>query len=145
MRPAGTAGGGPLRAHLRQSIHVDGGSLPIVITRQQLQQIAEGISAIIETIHAKAPSAQVLLHAIFPRGPDAKDPWRKRCVEINKQLPALAEKKHAQFIDVGAALMNADDTISKEVMPDLLHLSAKGYEIWARALDAKLNELLGEK
>lgn len=108
-------------------------------------QIAEGISAIIETVHAKAPGAQVLLHAIFPRGPDAHDTWRKRCVEINKLLPALAEKQRAQFIDLGAGLMNADGTISQGVMPDLLHLSAKGYEIWAGALDAKLNELLGEK
>ena len=30
-------------------------------------------------------------------------------------------------------------------MPDLLHLSPQGYEIWASSIDAKLGELLGEK
>jgi lysophospholipase L1-like esterase len=30
-------------------------------------------------------------------------------------------------------------------MPDYLHLSPKGYEIWAQSIEAKLKELLGEK
>ena len=29
-------------------------------------------------------------------------------------------------------------------MPDLLHLSEKGYTIWAESIEEKLSELLGE-
>ncbi len=106
------------------------------------EQIAEGIRAVIEAVHAKAPGALVLLHAIFPRGADANDPWRKRCDAINKHLPALADGQRVRFFDIGAKFANADGTISKDIMPDLLHLSAKGYEIWADELEPKLNALL---
>jgi sialidase-1 len=105
-------------------------------------QIAEGIRAIIERIHAKAPSAKVLLHAIFPRGTDANDPWRKRCIEINQLLPTLANGERVHFIDLGSKFTNADGTISKAIMPDLLHLSAQGYEIWADEIKTKLEQLL---
>jgi len=29
-------------------------------------------------------------------------------------------------------------------MPDFLHLSTQGYEIWAASIEGKLKELLGE-
>jgi lysophospholipase L1-like esterase len=29
-------------------------------------------------------------------------------------------------------------------MPDFLHLSPRGYEIWASSIESKLKELLGE-
>ena len=29
-------------------------------------------------------------------------------------------------------------------MPDFLHLTPKGYQIWADAIEGKLKELLGE-
>jgi len=106
------------------------------------EQIAEGVRQILQRLHAKAPGATVLLHAIFPRGADANDPWRKRCLEINRLLPSLADGQRVRFIDPGAKLANADGTISKAIMPDLLHLSAQGYEIWAEALEAKLGELV---
>jgi lysophospholipase L1-like esterase len=46
------------------------------------------------------------------------------------------------FLDINKALMNQDGTVSKEVLPDLLHLSEKGYRIWARNLDPTLQKLL---
>ena len=48
-------------------------------------------------------------------------------------------------IDFGSRLVEADGSLSKEIMPDALHLSEKGYEIWAQAIEPKLKELLGEK
>lgn len=106
------------------------------------EQIAAGVRELLQQIHNKAPSAKVLLHAIFPRGADADDPWRKRCEEINERLPALADGARVRFIDLGARFTNDDGTISKEIMPDLLHLSAKGYGIWAEALKPELEKLL---
>jgi lysophospholipase L1-like esterase len=32
--------------------------------------------------------------------------------------------------------------ISAEIMPDFLHLSEKGYQIWADAISSKLAELM---
>lgn len=108
-------------------------------------QIAEGVKAIIERIAQKSPQTKIVLHAILPRGVDANDPWRKRCMEINSLLPALADGQRVHFVDFGAKLVAADGTLSKEIAPDLLHLSAKGYELWADALESKLHDWLGEK
>jgi len=48
-----------------------------------------------------------------------------------------------QLINAGKFL-EPDGTISKDVMPDSLHLAPKGYEIWSEAIKDKLKELLGD-
>jgi N-acetylglucosamine-6-sulfatase len=38
--------------------------------------------------------------------------------------------------------MNEDKSISKEIMPDFLHLTEKGYQIWADAVLPTVKEML---
>ena len=38
--------------------------------------------------------------------------------------------------------LERDDTISKEVMHDFLHLAPKGYDIWAEAIAGKVEEIV---
>ncbi|MCP4892070.1 MAG: GDSL family lipase, partial [Planctomycetaceae bacterium] len=45
------------------------------------------------------------------------------------------------YLEVGDQFLEPDGTISKAIMPDLLHLSTEGYERWAKALEPKLKEL----
>jgi N-acetylglucosamine-6-sulfatase len=45
-------------------------------------------------------------------------------------------------MSIGDRFLNDDGSISPEVMPDYLHLSPKGYEIWADALRPRLVELM---
>ena len=44
-------------------------------------------------------------------------------------------------MEIGDQFLEADGSISDEIMPDLLHLSTEGYERWAEALEPKLKEL----
>jgi lysophospholipase L1-like esterase len=37
-------------------------------------------------------------------------------------------------MNINDKLLEPDGTLSKEIMPDLLHPNAKGYEIWAEAI-----------
>jgi len=106
------------------------------------EEIVAGVRAIIDRISAKSPTTRILLHAIFPRGAAAVNPWRERCQEINALLPALADGEHVHYMDIGSKLTKADGTISAAIMPDFLHPSAAGYEIWAAAIEPKLNELM---
>ena len=46
------------------------------------------------------------------------------------------------FLDIGAALANRDGTLSRDVMPDLLHPNDKGYAIWADQMNPTLQRLL---
>jgi lysophospholipase L1-like esterase len=110
------------------------------------EQTAAGVKAVVTALREKLPHTDVLLLAIFPRGEKADDPLRKKAAETNKLLKPQAESiKGVHYLDIGGKFIEKDGTISKEIMPDALHLSPKGYEVWAQAIESKVHELLGEK
>ena len=45
------------------------------------------------------------------------------------------------YLDIGPKFLTADGTLSTEIMKDLLHLTAKGYQIEADAIRDKVAEL----
>lgn len=108
------------------------------------EQIAAGIRAILDALAEKCPRSKVVLLGILPRGSDATDPLRRKCEAVNALLPALADGHRVHFLNVNAKLITADGTLTKDIAPDLLHLSAKGYTLLAEALEPKLKELFGE-
>lgn len=109
----------------------------------QPEWVAAGVKKILETIRTKQPQAKILLLAIFPRAASSQDPIRKRVDETNKLLPALADGKNILYMDIGSKFLDAQGNLSKEIMPDLLHPNAKGYQIWLDAVSPKLEELMG--
>ena len=108
-------------------------------------QIAEGVEAVVKKLRTKLPKTKILVLAIFPRGPDANDAKRKVNIEANRIIAKLADGEMVHFLDIGDKFLNEDGTLSKEVMPDLLHLNEKSYTTWAQATEPKLKELMGEK
>jgi len=106
--------------------------------------IARGITKIVETIRKKQPQAKILLLAIFPREEKASsNPGRReKLAEVNKTIARLDDGKHVFFLDIGPKFLQPDGTILKTIMPDFLHLSSEGYQIWADAISPKLAELM---
>ncbi len=106
-------------------------------------EIAEGIERIVKTIHTKLPATKVLLLGVFPRGhkPNA---YREKLDAVNLRIAKLDDGKTVKFLDLGKHFLNANGTISEEVMPDYLHLSRRGYRIWAEAMEPTLWSLLEE-
>jgi lysophospholipase L1-like esterase len=107
--------------------------------------VVAGIKKILETIRAKQPQAKILLLAIFPRAAGPQDAIRKKVDEVNKLLPPLADGSNILFMDIGPKFLDAHGNLPKEVMPDLLHPNAKGYQIWIDAVGPKLEELMGSR
>lgn len=105
--------------------------------------IAKGVTAIVETIRAKQPQSKILLLAVFPRGEKpSPNPGREKLAKVNEIIAKLDDGKNIHFLDIGAKFLQPDGSISKEIMPDFLHLSAAGYQIWADAISPKLAELM---
>jgi lysophospholipase L1-like esterase len=104
-------------------------------------EIAEGVGAIVMELQKDFPNAKILLLGIFPRS-TAKDPVRAILAEINTIISKLNDGKTVFYLDIGAKFLDADGSISKEVMSDALHPTAKGYEIWAEAVKEPLANLL---
>ena len=109
----------------------------------QPEWVAAGVKKILETIRSKQPQAKILLLAIFPRSASSQDAIRRRVDETNKLLPALADGQNIFYMDIGPRFLDAQGNLSKEIMPDLLHPNAKGYQIWLDAVSPKLEELMG--
>ena len=108
-------------------------------------QIAEGVAAIVKKLREKLPKTKVLVLGIFPRGADINDTKRKVNTAANLQIAKLADGKMVQYLNIGDKFLNDDGTLSKEVMPDLLHLNEKSYTTWAEAIEPKVKDLMGEK
>ncbi len=104
--------------------------------------VAGGIKAILDLIQSKQPKAKILLLSILPVG-DKPNPGRETRAAINA-LISKYQGGPVHYMDISAKFLESDGTISKEVMPDALHLGPKGYEIWSEAIKDKVKELLRE-
>lgn len=108
------------------------------------EQIAEGVKAIVEKLRAKLPATKILVLAIFPRGETKDDPRRKVNEAANALIQKLADDQWVFYLDIGPKFLAPDGTLSREVMPDLLHLNEKSYRIWAEAIEPMVKRLMGE-
>ncbi len=108
------------------------------------EQIAEGVAVIVKQLRTKLPETRVLLLAVFPRGANKNDKRRQVNEKANAIFAKLDDGKHVHYLDIGPKFLQDDGTLTREIMPDLLHLSPEGYTIWAESIEEKLAGLLGE-
>jgi lysophospholipase L1-like esterase len=102
---------------------------------------AGGIKAVLDQLQATWPNTKLLVLSVFPRGANADDPLRKLNDEINVLVAKFADNKTIFVQDISSSFLAADGTLPKEIMPDKLHLSSQGYELWAKTIEPKLKEL----
>jgi lysophospholipase L1-like esterase len=107
-------------------------------------EIADGVKLIVRRLGEKLPDTKVLLLGVFPRG-EKPNATRDKLAEVNEKIASLADGKRVTYLDIGKQFLNDDGTISKEIMPDFLHLSRKGYQIWADAIEPTLWEMVDQK
>ncbi|PYL00192.1 MAG: hypothetical protein DME19_05950 [Verrucomicrobia bacterium] len=107
-----------------------------------VDQIADGVTAIVRKLREKLPQTRMLLLAIFPRS-ENPSLARGKVLQVNQILQKLADDRNVFWIDFGYKFVNSDGTIPHDLMPDYLHLSRRGYEIWAEAIEDKLSAILG--
>jgi beta-glucosidase len=106
---------------------------------QSPEAIAQGIAAIVQELRTRLPRTRILLLAIFPRD---DRPLRETIARINQLIEPLADGKNVFVLDIGDRFLSADGTISRAIMPDLVHLSPRGYQTWAEAMEPTLTGLM---
>jgi lysophospholipase L1-like esterase len=109
------------------------------------EQIAAGIKAIVHKIEELSPQTKILLLGVFPRGAKAGTKVREKITQINQDIAKLNDGKRVKYLDIGAKFTQEDGTLTKDIMPDYLHLSPRGYEIWAEAIAPTVRAMLGMK
>src|SRR5437773_1803309 len=108
-----------------------------------VEQIADGVAAIVRKLREKLPQTKVLLLAIFPRS-ENPSPQRGKVLMVNQIVRKLADERNVFWADFGQLYVNSDGLIPRDIMPDYLHLSKRGYELWAEAIEEKLAQLIGD-
>ena len=70
---------------------------------------------------------------------------RERLKSVNEKIAKLDDGTHVRYLDIGKAFLNDDGSISARRHARFsLHLSLKGYRIWADAMEPTLWSMLDE-
>jgi beta-glucosidase len=108
-----------------------------------VEQIAEGVAAIVSKLRARLPDTTVLLVPIFPRGENA-NAQRGKVAQVNQIVQKLVDGKSVRWVDFGHRFIDSKGVIPRDLMPDFLHLSPAAYGIWAESLEPQLSAILGD-
>jgi len=109
--------------------------------RNTIPETIEGVQAVVKELRVKLPDSKILLLAIFPRS-TLDNPQRTQVALINTVIAKLDDGRMVKFLDIGPEFLEADGTLPKSIMPDLLHPNEHGYRIWAEAMEPALDEML---
>ncbi len=109
------------------------------------EEVAEGIRQIVAKIRAKAPGAILVLHPIFPREAAPDNELRQKNDKVNTLIQPLANGRDILWVDVNPRFLDADGTLSRQIMPDLLHPNALGHGLWFDTLQPILDAYLSHK
>ncbi len=107
------------------------------------EDITRGLRAIVDTIHQKAPAANIVIMGIFPR--NDRMTLEPVVDKINANLLRFADGTKIRYLNINDKLADGDGKLFDGMMDakDKLHPIAKGYQVWADALKPVLTEMLG--
>ena len=107
-----------------------------------VDDVVEGIQAIIAEFRSRFPDVPVVLTAMFPRDQNAA--LAETIDSINLKLEAVSKAdQHIHWININPKLVNSDGRLLQAVSSDGIHLEKPGYQIWGDALRPVLTQILG--
>ena len=106
--------------------------------QQPAAQTVKGIREIAVRLLKKFPETRLILMEVTPYGPDPHSPLRRRQEEINALLRRL-ELPRTTILSINEKLLNPDGTFREGMFMDKVHLTGKGYQVWAEAFLPLLN------
>lgn len=113
---------------------------------RSLEKISEGVKPINEELKKDKPDVQklnVLLRSLEQQKgtiPAAK--LNKKIGEINAIISKLDDGKTVFYKDIGKEFLDQHGGLPGDIMPDYLHLSAKGYDNWGKAIKGDIEKLV---
>lgn len=108
-----------------------------------VKDVANGIKACLKVLRKKAPRAKILLMGITPRNTDGSTAVMPTINKINSRIARFADGKTIRFLNINDRLADNDGRLYEGMTDDGLHLTDKGYQVWADAMRPILTEWLG--
>ena len=107
-----------------EAVVIQIGTNNVGITRDSPEDIAAGVAAICDRVRRKAPRADILVMAIFPKAFGAQ-----RHDEANGLLAKLADGDRVRFMDINESLVTGQGIADR-----VGHLNEQGFAIWAERI-----------
>ena len=111
------------------------------------ENVAVGIRAILDVIGERQPNAKIVLCAVLPRGKKEdfanNVPWRNN--EVNVLIRKFCDGKNVIWCDFGNRFLAARGEIDARLMPDRLHPSLAGYDVFGASVFPVIDGILGLK
>lgn len=115
------------------------------------QQVAERVTALIDSIRIQAPHTRLLVQSILPIN-ESTGRWKKlngRTNDVpmaNILIKAYCESVGITFINVFARLKEKQsNSLRMDLTTDGLHLNEEGYKLWADELSRYAKKMMGTK
>jgi lysophospholipase L1-like esterase len=111
-----------------------------------VEQVRESMKPINEELKKETPDVERLnslvrnLRRLRGTIPAAK--LNKKIPEINAIIAKLDDGKTVFYKDIGKEFLDQNGGLSGEIMPDYLHLSAKGYDLLGKAIKPDIEKLV---
>jgi lysophospholipase L1-like esterase len=122
----------------------DVGNSPL--SEERATAVVKGIEALRDAMRDKAPKATIILMGILPRNDGPRPTAVMASINrINEGIAKLADGKATRYLNVNDKLADKDGKLFEGMTTDRLHLSEKGYQVWADALRPVLTDLLGPR
>lgn len=103
------------------------------------EETAYGIDHMVKYLRTTYPKTKVLLLGLLPnKGNDGE-----KITAVNKIIAKLDDGKNVRFLDMGKKFVDKDGKIPDGVLSDNVHLTHKGYEIWADTMNPLLMQMMG--
>jgi lysophospholipase L1-like esterase len=113
---------------------------------RSLAQITEGIGPINEELKQDKPDVKrlntLLRRLEQQKGTIPAAKLNKKIGEINAVISQLDDGKTVFYKDIGKEFLDPNGGLSGEIMPDYLHLSPKGYDLWGKAIKGDIEKLV---
>jgi lysophospholipase L1-like esterase len=114
------------------------------VARDMVDEVSNGIAAILSVMRRKAPGATVILTGVTPRRDRAGGTSLMPTIDaINRKVALLADGRSIHYVEINSRLADKGGGVIDGMTVDGLHLSPAGYQVWADALKPIFTEILG--
>jgi beta-glucosidase len=107
-------------------------------TRNTPEDIDAGVQAVVDATKADFPGIKVILLDILPTARETD-----RMAAANQLISNISDEKSVFRLDLSPKMPKEGDNW-KGLLPDRLHLTKEGYQIWAENMEPLLSKLLGD-
>ena len=118
-----------------------GNQTPLGNMEARAAEVARGVGAVVREIRRRAPQATLVITGITPR--DDNRAVMPVIRAANREIAGLADGKAVRYINIEARLAEPEGNLLPGMANDGLHLTPKGYQVWADALKPVFTEILG--